>query len=155
MKIINRPAFTMAELTFVIVIIGILSAVAVPKFVATRDDALITRGKETLASVRSALSTERQKRTLRGDFTKITDLSADTGSSGKVFDKFSADDGGNGTKNDVLEYPSKDCTEAGCWHKVDGKTYTFHYYGNGICTYKLNDAGTKFEVSGSCSVFGE
>ena len=149
----RRKAFTMVELVFVILVIGILSAIAVPKFAATRDDALITRGKETLASVRSALSTERQKRTLRGDFTKITDLSANTGSSGKVFDKFSADQDGN--QGDVLEYPSKDCTGAGCWHKVDGLTYTFHYYGNGTCTYKLNAAGTKFEVSGSCSVFGE
>ncbi len=36
-----HKAFTMIELIFVIVIIGILSAVAIPKFAATRDDAKI------------------------------------------------------------------------------------------------------------------
>ena len=64
----------MIELVFVIVVIGILSAIAIPKFAATRDDALITRGLATLASVRSAISTERQKQILRGDFTGITSL---------------------------------------------------------------------------------
>jgi len=40
-----RHAFTMIELIFVIVIIGILAAVAIPKLSATRDDAYLTRLK--------------------------------------------------------------------------------------------------------------
>ncbi len=38
----KRSAFTMIELIFVIVIIGILSAVVIPKMMATRDDARVS-----------------------------------------------------------------------------------------------------------------
>ena len=37
-----KHAFTMIELIFAIVIIGILAAVAVPRFMATRDDAYVS-----------------------------------------------------------------------------------------------------------------
>lgn len=67
----NRKAFTLVELVFVIVIIGILSAIAIPKLAATRDDAQISRARAAIASLRNAISTERQKRILRGDFTDV------------------------------------------------------------------------------------
>ena len=62
-----HKAFTMVELIFVIVIIGILSAIAVPKFQKTSELAYASRAKSTVSALRSAISTERQKRILRGD----------------------------------------------------------------------------------------
>ncbi len=63
----DRNAFTMIELVWVIVILGILAAVAIPKFAATRDDAHIAKARSTIAAVRSGIITERQTRLFRGD----------------------------------------------------------------------------------------
>lgn len=120
----SKKAFTMVELVFVIVVIGILSAIAVPKFAATRDDATITKAIATIGSVRSAIATERQKRILRGDFTPIQSLNSDGGNN--VFSKFNADNDGN--TDDVLEYPVTNCEAQekakGCWN-ANGTTYTY------------------------------
>ena len=44
-----RKSFTMIELIFVIVILGILAAVAIPKFGATRDDAIISSRMDSVS----------------------------------------------------------------------------------------------------------
>ena len=56
MKRINtRNGFTMIELIFVIVVLGILAAVAMPKFVNVQDDAKVSSEKSTIGAIRSAI----------------------------------------------------------------------------------------------------
>ena len=129
MNRLDRKAFTMIELIFVIVVIGILSAIAIPKMAATRDDAQITKGLATLASVRSAIATERQKQILRGDFDGITSLHGAAGPS-----PFTTFNDANGSR--VLEYGIESCTaKIGCW-SGDGVDYTFRTPTE-VCKYKL------------------
>ena len=122
----NRKAFTMIELVFVIVVIGILSAIAIPKFAATRDDATITKARTTVASIRSALSTERQKRILRGKFDALTAL--DDGTANATSDEIFNYYDGNTTGSAVLEYPILSCSSGsarGCWEKTAASTYKY------------------------------
>ena len=68
-------AFTMVEMVFVIVVLGILAAIAVPRLAATRGDAEITKGRADIASIRSAIVSERQSQLIKGVNTWIPALS--------------------------------------------------------------------------------
>ena len=134
----------MIELVFVIVVIGILSAIAIPKFAATRDDAVITKARATIGSVRSAIATERQKRILRGEFTPIT--SVDSGSANSddspIFDNFD----GVTTTSKVLEYALQTCKSGakGCWKRTAASKYTYYLpYGSGTVVFDSN--GSRFD----------
>lgn len=49
-------AFSMIELIFIIVIVGILSAIAIPKLMATRDDAKISKMALAIQAVHSEIA---------------------------------------------------------------------------------------------------
>ena len=137
-----KKAFTMIELIYVVIIIGILSAIAIPKLSGTVDTAYMTKGKSTLATVRSAIATERQKRILRADFDDIIKLNGDGGA-------FSTFDDATGKR--VVEYTIESCSAVGCWSTSDGITYTF-YRSTTNCTFKLEN--NRFEdktASPGCS----
>jgi len=61
----RRSGFTMIELIFVIVILGILASVAIPKLSATRDDAKVAAAATTIGN---AISEVASYYTARGSF---------------------------------------------------------------------------------------
>ncbi len=113
-----KRAFTMIELIFVVVVIGILASIAIPRLAATRDDAEITKAIATIGAIKSSVATERQKRIIRGEFNSITSLHNDADVK-IVFGTFSDDDG-DGITSAVLETPVRACTATktdGCWQR--------------------------------------
>ena len=68
-------AFTIIELMFVIVILGILSAIALPKFATTKNLADVAKGRSDVMAIRSAILSERQSQLIKGINTYIPKLS--------------------------------------------------------------------------------
>ena len=127
----------MIELVFVVVIIGILAAVAVPRLSATRDDAQITKARVLVASVRNALAMERQKRILRGKFEPLTAV----GDSTYVFGNFY--DANGDTNVTVLEYPIRSENKKDRWYfPSSGDEYIF---GSTLGDVIFQVVGGKFE----------
>lgn len=125
----NRAAFSMIELVFVIVVLGILSAIAVPKFAATRTDAQISKGRADIASIRSAIITERQSRLIKGDSDWISQLSDNNTT---LF-----------THNNLLLYGVTSGKEDGHWERTATNKYTFHVGGKN-CTFTYDSSAGTF-----------
>jgi len=135
-----KNAYTIIELIFVIVIIGILAAVAIPKLGGTADLAYMVKGKSTLNTVRAAIATERQKSILRGNgSTPITIYNA----TNRVFTRFTDVNGSR-----ILD---NDCTGIGCWNPVNATTYTFYRATTPNCTYALVSNRFVDQTSGGCA----
>lgn len=126
----KKNAFTMIELVFVIVVLGILAAIAIPKFAATRTDAIIAKGRSDVASIRSGIISERQSRLIQGDSSFITPSNLNSG----------------GLFGGVLTYPMTDSTEEGHWHKVSNTKYTFKVGGT-TCTFRYTQSSGKFDLN--------
>lgn len=143
-----KKAFTMIELVFVIAVIGILSAVAIPRMAPIIGDAKDTKAKATLSSVRMAIATERQKQILQGIFAGINSL---RGSGSGVFSTFNDASGGR-----VLEYDVEPCntsTSKRCW-QVDsanpGVKYTYTI-GSKTCVFELENNRFVDKTPGGCT----
>lgn len=111
----KRFAFTMIELVFVIVILGILAAIAIPKFAATRDDAQITKGRSDVAAIRSAIVSERQTRLLQGDSAYVAALD---GVDGNLFN-------GPDATHRLLQYGIAPGVGNGKWAKTGAGAFTY------------------------------
>ena len=78
-----KKGFTMIELIFVIVILGVLASVAIPRLAATRDDAEVAKAATNLTT---AVSDITAYYTAKGHF-KSTTANGSTGTNNVTFDK--------------------------------------------------------------------
>lgn len=133
----KKNAFTMIELVFVIVVLGILAAVAMPRLAATRDDADIAKGRSDVAAIRAAIVSERQGRLLQGNSAYIATLDAAAQDTEGVvlFDN-------NGTSG-LLQYGITSANRNGHWMKTGANTYDYQVMGQDV-TFTYTQANGTF-----------
>jgi len=124
-----KKAFTMIEIIFVIVILGILSSVAISKMAVTREDAIISKGRSEVAAIRNAISLKRNTNILMGKgasypshLDALGSNSANWGAGKALFDY---DSNSSDTDAKLLDYPIYSKLRGG-WRKVAVDTYTFN-----------------------------
>ena len=151
-----NKAYSMIELIFAILIIGILSSVILPNFFTTHQLAVDMSAKKTLTAVKIAVEIERYKRKSRGDLTRITSLHEGI----NVFDKFSPD--AKGVEAGVMSPPLESCTNYGCWSFNGSKNissdkgsteYTYHDKNNYKCLFTIKN--NRFVSINSCPSLGK
>jgi general secretion pathway protein G len=136
----TKSAFTMIELVFVIVVLGILAAIAVPRLAATRTDAQISKGAADVASIRSGIISVRQKYLLRGNSGYINKLSS---GGTTLFD-------GNGTAGtEILMYPIVPKNAGGHWTTASSDPDYYYRVGNQTCKFVYTSSNGKFDLDTS------
>jgi len=125
----SRPAFTMIELVFVIVVLGILAAVAIPRLAASRDDAVMVKGKSQIAAIRGGIALQKSKNMLEGTTPFIPAKLDNVTNYGEINDQrlFNYSDGNN---SNILEYPIiSQANRDGGWVKIGANSYDYRVMG--------------------------
>jgi len=137
----------MIELIFVIVVIGILSAIAIPRLAATRTDAVIVKGKSQVAAIRSGIVMQKSQNLLQGNRQtnsyypdNLDDINSSYSSTGqKLF--FHTD----GNSTNILESPNYSKNSSGGWLKTSATTYTFQITSGTSTTFTYNSTTGSFD----------
>ncbi|WP_181021400.1 type II secretion system protein [Campylobacter hyointestinalis] len=129
-----KKAFTMIELVFVIIILGVLASLAVPKLITGKDDALIAKIIEQISAIRTGIRNYNDRSKLNEKDSYPSSLEKD--GSTQLFSKVLS---GAALKE---------------WSKTTNDTYTINLSGKNA-TFKYNSSNGKFTCESGCKeLFG-
>ena len=148
-----KKSFTLIELIFVIVIIGLLASLAVPKFTQTKASASASSAKSVVSAVRTAIETK------HGEWIINDNLGPSDGYTPQGYPQKLDDANPNKAGEDLfvgstlklLKTPVKSCLNNDCWfkYKADDTDNNLSYY-----AYKFtDDANITLEYKGSDGKF--
>lgn len=129
-------AFTIIELVFVIVILGILAGVALPKFTGIRIQADIANGRAQLSTIRTAIVNDRQTRLILG-CNKYAELGIGTYTCPGSAIAYKDINNGDLLFGGVLSTPianADSVNDVGDWYSADTAL--------GVYSYKVGDGAT-------------
>jgi general secretion pathway protein G len=145
-----KKSFTLIELIFVIVIIGLLASFAMPKFMSTKAHASAASAKGVISSLRTAIETK------HGEWMIDDSLGSDQNYSDKGYPKH-LDEANNDTANEnlfneivngtsLLKTPVKSCSStegSNCWYKEDTDIYRYKFDENQNLKIEYNNSNGK------------
>ena len=128
-----KKAFTMIELVFVIIILGVLASLAVPKLITGKDDALIAKSIEQISTIRTGIKNY-------NDSNKLNEKDS--------YPSSLEDDDTQLFSNVLSGAALKE------WSKTTNDTYTINLSGKNA-TFKYNSSNGKFTCESGCKeLFG-
>lgn len=125
-----KKAFTMIELIFAIVIIGILSAVALPKFFDLRFKTELTSLKTGIDTINSKANNQLLKNIIKGQNESYQDFETATADTSKIFTNLFKDGLDRGDEDRgwfFLGLKEKTSTTIIPWYVLDGSTPSATY----------------------------
>lgn len=135
----HKNAFSLMEVIFAIVILGILASIALPRFNATRVDAILIKGRSDVSAIRSGIAYARTARILQGQSAYPPLLEPQT-----EFDRLFCFDDGN---TSIIEHCIQSGAQSGDWQKENNSTYRYYISSSNFVTFDYDNTKGTFTCS--------
>ena len=137
-----KKAFTLIELIFVIVIIGVLASVAIPKFKNLTTHAKSSGVKSVVTSIQSSIDNIHGQWIINDNYNWKCKKDNSIGLNEQGYpEKLDSGSGENNLFKCVLKIPIPACSDGktnGCWKEEEDKKYSYYYSSSKVLKIEYN-----------------